>query len=137
LNETLAVPNLVGLTEDAAKQRVGSDFKIVVNARKASSGQPKGSILSQDPKPNEQARRSSTISVVVSSGPETTQGGTTAQKIGGLTNAKTPENPKAAQGSEELQDQIAKSKPVGEPDSVSPEAAGGAGDAHRPEAEAR
>lgn len=64
-NATLAVPNLQGKTFNEAKLVVGNDFNLVVS-RTEDSPQPEGTIISQDPAPNDRARKGSTISLVVS-----------------------------------------------------------------------
>jgi len=67
----LAVPFLEGQKLAAAQQEVGDDFKLA--SSKENSSQPKGTILSQSPKPGAEAQRGGKISVVVSAGPEMTQ----------------------------------------------------------------
>ena len=61
------VPDVRGKTRTEAEKVVGEDFELAV-ARKEDSERPKDTILSQEPAANEQALRSSTISVVLSGG---------------------------------------------------------------------
>jgi hypothetical protein len=63
------VPSLEGQTLAAARQEVGDDFELI--GTEEGSGEPKGTIISQDPEPGAKARRGGEISVVVSAGTET------------------------------------------------------------------
>jgi hypothetical protein len=69
--ESVEVPSLEGQTLAAARQEVGEDFELVSSER--SSDQPKGTILSQDPRPGARVQRGEEISVAVSSGRAGTQ----------------------------------------------------------------
>jgi hypothetical protein len=66
--ETTKVPSLEGQELAAARQKVGDDFELVSSEQK--SAEPKGTILSQDPKAGSEAPSDEKISVAVSSGPE-------------------------------------------------------------------
>jgi hypothetical protein len=70
-HQALKVPLLEGQKLEAARQEVGEDFELVSSGE--SSRQPEGVIISQDPNAGTQRRRGETISVVVSTGPETAQ----------------------------------------------------------------
>jgi hypothetical protein len=73
LNRPRPVPDLTGQTKSAAERNAQKDaFKLAFKEDKASSD-PKGTILSQDPKPGERVRQGSTIDVVTSAGEETEQ----------------------------------------------------------------
>jgi hypothetical protein len=63
------VPALEGQTLAAARQEVGEDFELV--STEEDSGEPKNTIISQDPEPGAKAPRGERISVVVSTGSET------------------------------------------------------------------
>lgn len=69
--ETPKIPNLEGLELVAAQQKVGDDFNLVSSEEKSS--QPRGTILSQSPKPGAEAQWSEKISVIVSAGPKPPQ----------------------------------------------------------------
>jgi hypothetical protein len=60
------IPFLEGLELAAAQQKVGGDFELVKSWEKSS--QPKGTILSQSPKPGAEPQWDEMISVVVSAG---------------------------------------------------------------------
>jgi serine/threonine protein kinase/class 3 adenylate cyclase len=67
--DTVQVPSLEGQELAAARQQVGDDFELV-SADEKSSGEPKGTILEQDPEPGAQMPQGEEISLVVSSGSE-------------------------------------------------------------------
>jgi hypothetical protein len=66
--EPVEVPSLQGQELAAARQKVGNDLDLV--SSEENSNQPKGTILSQDPKAGAEVQKGEQISVVVSSGPE-------------------------------------------------------------------
>jgi hypothetical protein len=66
--ETVEVPSLQGQELAAARQKVGDDFELV--SSEVTSNQPKGAILSQDPRAGAEVQKGGEISVVVSSGIE-------------------------------------------------------------------
>ncbi len=68
-DETLEVPTLEGETLATARQQVGEDFELI--SSEEVSGEPEGTIISQDPEPGAEAPRGEDISVVVSTGTET------------------------------------------------------------------
>jgi hypothetical protein len=67
-SQALEVPSLEGEDLAAARQEVGDDFELV--SSEENSNRPKGTILSQDPKPGAEVPRGTEISVVVSAGVE-------------------------------------------------------------------
>jgi class 3 adenylate cyclase/tRNA A-37 threonylcarbamoyl transferase component Bud32 len=67
-DQALEVPSLEGENLAAARQEVGGDFDLV--SSEEASTQPKGTILSQDPKPGAEVKQGEEISVTVSSGSE-------------------------------------------------------------------
>jgi hypothetical protein len=71
-DQALKVPSLKGRTLEAARQRVGENFKIISSGE--ASRQPESVIVSQDPNAGTEVRRGKQISVVVSTGPETARG---------------------------------------------------------------
>jgi hypothetical protein len=66
LGENLEVPSLEGKEIAAAQQEVGDDFELVSSEQ--NSTKPKGTIVSQDPKPGAEAQQGEEISVAVSTG---------------------------------------------------------------------
>jgi len=66
-DNTLLVPDLVGQKASVARRAVGDDFALKASNTK-DSGDPKDTVLSQDPKPGERAPQGSTIFVVTSAG---------------------------------------------------------------------
>jgi serine/threonine-protein kinase len=67
-NNTVAVPNFIGLTkEDADKQAVNSGLKITTS-EKACEAQPKGQVCEQDPKPTTKVQKETTVNLVMSTG---------------------------------------------------------------------
>ena len=76
ITKKVAIPNLVGQTYDDAKNIVdNSGLSIQVSEEVASSEVEEGKIISQDPeyKENTKIKKGTTIFVVVSTGPETTE----------------------------------------------------------------
>lgn len=69
---TLTVPDLRGKTLDEARGTAGAELELTVASRE-NSEQPKGTVISQDPTPSEQAEKRSTISVVLSDGSRTVE----------------------------------------------------------------
>ncbi|MGW0581487.1 Stk1 family PASTA domain-containing Ser/Thr kinase [Streptomyces sp. NPDC002920] len=68
-NETVTVPSLVGLAEaDARQQLTNIDLKVGTVTQKACEAQPKGQICSQDPVAKTDAKKDSTVNLVVSTG---------------------------------------------------------------------
>jgi class 3 adenylate cyclase/tRNA A-37 threonylcarbamoyl transferase component Bud32 len=65
-DRALEVPSLEGQNLAAAREEVGGDFDLVSSEQ--ASTQPKGTILSQDPKPGAEVQQGEDISVTVSSG---------------------------------------------------------------------
>ncbi|GGN03731.1 Stk1 family PASTA domain-containing Ser/Thr kinase [Streptomyces fuscichromogenes] len=68
-DKSFAAPNFVGSTyADAQKMAVNSGLKLGTPTKKACEAQPKGSVCSQDPKPNTDVKKGDTINLVVSTG---------------------------------------------------------------------
>ncbi|MFJ9563431.1 Stk1 family PASTA domain-containing Ser/Thr kinase [Streptomyces fuscichromogenes] len=68
-DKTFAAPNFVGSTyADAQKMAVNSGLKLGTPTKKACDNAPKGSVCSQDPKPNTDVKKGDTIDLVVSTG---------------------------------------------------------------------
>lgn len=65
INSEPKVPDVVGQTESEAARTVGHDYTIHIESVRVDD-QPKGNIISQDPKAGELAEQGSAISVVVS-----------------------------------------------------------------------
>ena len=70
--ETVKVPDLRGMTEDAAKEELKKyDLGIrVENERQPSNQYEEGEVMSQDPSPDEEVEKHTTVTVVLSSGEE-------------------------------------------------------------------
>jgi len=66
--DNLKVPDLSGLTQEEAENRVGQDFDLEASYRPSS--EPKGHVLNQNPPPGEVLTQGSEISLTVSQGPE-------------------------------------------------------------------
>jgi serine/threonine-protein kinase len=68
-DKPFAAPNFVGQTYDTAKtMAVNSGLKLAEPTRKACENAPKGSVCSQDPKPNADVHKGDTVNLVVSTG---------------------------------------------------------------------
>ncbi len=68
--DSVDVPSVVGKTEKAAKEMLTSaDFKVEVE-EEASDDVEEGEVISQDPQGGSKAPKGSTVTIVVSSGPE-------------------------------------------------------------------
>jgi beta-lactam-binding protein with PASTA domain len=68
-----AVPDVVGEQEDAARAELArAEFKVKVTPE-ASDDVEEGTVIRQDPEADQQATRGSTVTIVVSSGPENLQ----------------------------------------------------------------
>ena len=61
-------PNLVGKTPDAAASLAGPDFAAVQVGHTRVTNEPKGTIISQDPRPGESVPKGTIIWVDVSAG---------------------------------------------------------------------
>ncbi len=68
--KTVACPNVVGMELEAAKE--GYTFEFVVGSTASSDTYTEGQIISQNPAANSQIKKKSTITVVVSTGPAST-----------------------------------------------------------------
>ncbi|GIG20745.1 serine/threonine protein kinase [Cellulomonas chitinilytica] len=68
---TVAVPSVVGLTEDQAKQAI-TDADLLYQRTEAASEEPKGTAISSDPAAGKQVEKESTVTVTISTGPATT-----------------------------------------------------------------
>ncbi|MFE4665817.1 Stk1 family PASTA domain-containing Ser/Thr kinase [Streptomyces sp. NPDC056716] len=67
-NNTVAVPNFIGLTEDdARKQATNAELEISVSS-KPCEDQPKGNVCDQDPAQGTSVDKNTTVSLVVSTG---------------------------------------------------------------------
>jgi serine/threonine-protein kinase len=67
-NDNVPVPNFVGLTEENAKKRaVNSDLKLTFESKPCEE-QPKGRICDQNPDPDTEVKKNSTVDLVVSTG---------------------------------------------------------------------
>ncbi|GHB24742.1 putative serine/threonine-protein kinase [Streptomyces viridiviolaceus] len=67
-NDTVAVPNFVGLTkEDAQQQATNTDLELAFT-QKPCENQSKGKICSQDQQPKTEVKKNSTVNLVVSTG---------------------------------------------------------------------
>ncbi|MHC3470226.1 Stk1 family PASTA domain-containing Ser/Thr kinase [Streptomyces sp. 7R007] len=68
-NDTVSVPNLVGLSQsDAEKQLTNSDLKLGTVKQQPCENQSKGNVCSQDPAKNTEVKKESTVNLVVSTG---------------------------------------------------------------------
>ena len=68
-NDTVAVPNLVSLSQsDAEKQLTNSDLKVGTVTKKPCENQTKGNICTQDPAAKTNVKKNSTVNLVVSTG---------------------------------------------------------------------
>jgi len=68
---TVAVPTVVGLTEEQAKKAI-TDADLLYQRTEAASDKPKGEALSSDPAAGTQVEKESTVTVTISTGPATT-----------------------------------------------------------------
>ncbi|MGX1131861.1 serine/threonine protein kinase/beta-lactam-binding protein with PASTA domain [Streptomyces glaucescens] len=67
-NDTVPMPNFVGLTKDQAEKRAtNSDLQLNFTP-KACEQQPKGKICDQDPEPKVDVKKNSTVELVISTG---------------------------------------------------------------------
>jgi len=67
-NDNVPVPNFVGLTEENAKKRaVNSDLKLTFESKPCEK-QPKGRICEQNPDPETEVKKNSTVDLIVSTG---------------------------------------------------------------------
>jgi eukaryotic-like serine/threonine-protein kinase len=78
---TVAVPTVVGLTEDEAKQKITDADLLYQRTEAADDKVPSGSVVSSDPPGGKQVEKESTVTVTISTGPSTT----TVPTVAGMT----------------------------------------------------
>jgi len=79
---TIEVPNVVGLSESAAKAKITSKGFKVKTASVHSSGTPKGLVMDQSPNAGEDHTKGSTVHITVSLGPKAGPTATVPQVVG-------------------------------------------------------
>ncbi|MER5841284.1 Stk1 family PASTA domain-containing Ser/Thr kinase [Streptomyces prasinus] len=67
-NDTISAPNFVGLTKDAANEQATNVDLVLEFTEKPCEKQVKGNICDQDPKPDTDVKKGSTVDLVVSTG---------------------------------------------------------------------
>lgn len=82
--ETVAVPDVSGLTESRAREELTRLGLVLRRATEASKDVPVGVVIRQDPGPGEQVTRGTSIDVVISSG----SGKQAVPELGGLSRAE-------------------------------------------------
>jgi len=75
--ERVDIPNVLGQTQTTATNRLRDEgFEVVVRTA-SNASVPEGNVISTDPAPGESARPGSSVTIVVSTGPEPTTTTTT------------------------------------------------------------
>ncbi|MGW5651689.1 Stk1 family PASTA domain-containing Ser/Thr kinase [Streptomyces humi] len=67
-NDTVSTPTFVGQTENSAKKMADNIGLVLATTSKTCANQPKGNVCSQDPQPNADVKKGSTVNLVISTG---------------------------------------------------------------------
>ncbi|MEU2333141.1 Stk1 family PASTA domain-containing Ser/Thr kinase [Streptomyces sp. NPDC013172] len=67
-NDTISAPTFIGQTEATAKKMADNSGLVLATTSKTCADQPKGSVCDQDPKPNADVKKGSTVNLVISTG---------------------------------------------------------------------
>ncbi|MFD5536433.1 Stk1 family PASTA domain-containing Ser/Thr kinase [Streptomyces sp. NPDC127079] len=66
--DTVSAPTFIGQTEASAKKMADNVGLVLATTSKTCADQPKGSVCDQDPKPNANVKKGSTVNLVISTG---------------------------------------------------------------------